>query len=68
MAELSIWHVFIFTIVVILLFATSQLKNLGKEMSGAVTDVKNSFAKKMAPQSRLANLTRWNIRINDYKQ
>ena len=36
MAGLSIWHVLIFTIVVILLFGTSKLKNLGKDVGCAV--------------------------------
>ncbi len=36
MAGLSIWHVLIFAIVVILLFGTSKLKNLGKDVGGAI--------------------------------
>ena len=42
MAGLSIWHVLIFAIVVILLFGTSKLKNLGKDVGGAVRDFKKS--------------------------
>ena len=42
MASLSIWHVLIFAIVVILLFGTSKLKNLGKDVGGAVKDFKKS--------------------------
>lgn len=42
MAGLSIWHVLIFAIVVILLFGTSKLKNLGKDIGGAVKDFKKS--------------------------
>lgn len=42
MAGLSIWHVLIFIIVVILLFGTSKLKNLGKDLGGAVKDFKKS--------------------------
>ena len=34
MAGLSIWHVLIFAIVVILLFGTAKLKNLGKDVGG----------------------------------
>jgi sec-independent protein translocase protein TatA len=41
MAGLSIWHVLIFAIVVILLFGTAKLKNLGKDVGGAVKDFKN---------------------------
>ena len=43
MAGLSIWHVIIFAIVVILLFGTSKLKNLGKDVGGAVKDFKKSM-------------------------
>ena len=43
MAGLSIWHVLIFAIVVILLFGTSKLKNLGKDVGGAVKDFKKSM-------------------------
>ena len=45
MAGLSIWHVAIFAIVVILLFGTSKLKNLGKDVGGAVKDFKKSIKK-----------------------
>ena len=50
MAGLSIWHVLIFAIVVILLFGTSKLKNLGKDVGGAIKDFKN--------QSRMKRLNR----------
>ncbi|KAF1011660.1 MAG: Sec-independent protein translocase protein TatA [Acinetobacter bereziniae] len=43
MAGLSIWHVIIFAIVVILLFGTSKLKNIGKDVGGAVKDFKKSM-------------------------
>ena len=42
MAGLSIWHVLIFAIVVILLFCTSKLKNLGKDVGSAIKDFKKS--------------------------
>lgn len=42
MVGLSIWHVLIFAIVVILLFGTSKLKNLGKDVGGAIKDFKKS--------------------------
>ncbi|KAE9903713.1 twin-arginine translocase TatA/TatE family subunit, partial [Enterobacteriaceae bacterium TzEc051] len=44
MAGLSIWHVVIFAIVVILLFGTSNLKNIGKDVGGAVRDFKKSVS------------------------
>ena len=42
MAGLSIWHVLIFAIVLILLFGTSKLKNLGKDVGSAIKDFKKS--------------------------
>ncbi len=42
MAGLSIWHIMLFAIVVILLFGTAKLKNLGKDLGGAVKDFKDS--------------------------
>ena len=48
MAGLSIWHVLIFAIVVILLFGTSKLKNLGKDVGGAVKDFKKSIKEEEA--------------------
>lgn len=42
MAGLSIWHVLIFAIVLILLFGTSKLKNLGKDVGGAIKDFKKT--------------------------
>ncbi|RYY79652.1 MAG: Sec-independent protein translocase subunit TatA [Moraxellaceae bacterium] len=57
MAGLSIWHIVLFAIVVILLFGTSKLKNLGKDLGGAVKDFKDSVkqedAKTAAETSRL---------------
>lgn len=53
MAGLSIWHVVIFAIVVILLFGTSKLKNLGKDVGGAVKDFKKSIRDEDAEQARL---------------
>ncbi len=53
MAGLSIWHVVIFAIVVILLFGTSKLKNLGKDVGGAVKDFKKSIKEDEATASAL---------------
>ncbi|ENV69634.1 MULTISPECIES: Sec-independent protein translocase subunit TatA [Acinetobacter] len=49
MAGLSIWHVVIFAIVVILLFGTSKLKNLGKDVGGAIKDFKKSIRDDESP-------------------
>ena len=53
MAGLSIWHVVIFAIVVILLFGTSKLKNLGKDVGGAVKHFKKSIKDNEAATSTL---------------
>ncbi|AXY57872.1 Sec-independent protein translocase subunit TatA [Acinetobacter chinensis] len=53
MAGLSIWHVVIFAIVVILLFGTSKLKNLGKDVGGAVKDFKKSIKEDEAESAQL---------------
>ncbi|MEN8991855.1 Sec-independent protein translocase subunit TatA [Avibacterium paragallinarum] len=53
MAGLSIWHVLIFAIVVILLFGTSKLKNLGKDVGGAVKDFKKSMRDEDAANTHL---------------
>ena len=54
MAGLSIWHVLIFAIVVILLFGTSNLKNLGKDVGGEIKDFKKSVKDEEAEQAQLA--------------
>lgn len=45
MAGLSIWHIAMFAVVIILLFGTSKLKNIGKDLGGAVKDFKDSVKK-----------------------
>ena len=57
MAGLSIWHVVIFAIVVILLFGTSKLKNIGKDVGGAVRD----FKKSVREEDEAASLNRPSI-------
>ena len=53
MAGLSIWHVLIFAIVVILLFGTAKLKNLGKDVGCAVKDFKKSIRDEDAEAAQL---------------
>ncbi len=45
MAGLSIWHILLFLIIVVLLFGTSKLKGLGRDLGGAVKDFKDSVKK-----------------------
>ena len=42
MGALSIWHWLILLVVVALVFGTSKLKNVGKDVGGAVKDFKKS--------------------------
>lgn len=56
MAGLSIWHIVLFAIVVILLFGTSKLKNLGKDLGGAVKDFKDSVKNEEARKAEAARL------------
>lgn len=42
MASLSIWHILLFAIVFILLFGTAKLRNIGRDVGGAVKDFKDS--------------------------
>lgn len=39
---LSIWHILLMMVVIILVFGTSKLKNLGKDLGGAIKDFKSS--------------------------
>jgi sec-independent protein translocase protein TatA len=43
MAGLSISHLLIMLVVVVLLFGTSKLKNLGKDLGGAIKGFKDSM-------------------------
>ncbi|MFW1798151.1 twin-arginine translocase TatA/TatE family subunit [Acinetobacter guillouiae] len=40
---LSIWHILLFLLVVALLFGTSKIRNLGKDLGGALKDFKNTL-------------------------
>ncbi|TCB51782.1 Sec-independent protein translocase subunit TatA [Acinetobacter sp. ANC 4779] len=64
MAGLSIWHVVIFAIVVILLFGTSKLKNLGKDVGGAVKDFKKSIKEDEASHAQLNEPRTIDAKIN----
>jgi sec-independent protein translocase protein TatA len=43
MMGLSLGHLALFALVLILLFGTSKLKNLGKDLGGVLKDFKNSM-------------------------
>jgi len=42
MIGLSIWHILLFLLIVILLFGTSKIKNLGRDIGSAIKDFKES--------------------------
>ena len=50
MAGLSVWHILLFAVVVILLFGTSKLKNVGKDVGGAIKDFKKSVRDEDEPK------------------
>jgi len=43
MFGLSAGHILLFIVVLIFLFGTSKIKNLGKDLGGALKDLKNSL-------------------------
>jgi sec-independent protein translocase protein TatA len=43
MGELSIWHWLIVLLVIILVFGTKKLRNIGSDLGGAVKDFKQSM-------------------------
>ena len=46
MMGLSVWHILLLLVVIILVFGTSKLKSLGKDLGGAVKDFKDSVREK----------------------
>jgi len=42
MMGLSVWHILLLLVMIILVFGTSKLKSLGKDLGGAVKDFKDS--------------------------
>lgn len=63
MAGLSISHLLIMLVVVVLLFGTSKLKNLGKDLGGAVKGFKDSM--KDAEESAASSTTQSKINQNE---
>lgn len=43
MGSFSIWHWIIVLIVVVLVFGTAKLKNIGKDLGGAIKDFKKGL-------------------------
>jgi sec-independent protein translocase protein TatA len=51
MGSLSIWHWLIVLVVVILIFGTGKLRNLGKDLGGAVKNFKDALHEENKPTS-----------------
>jgi sec-independent protein translocase protein TatA len=62
MGSFSIWHWLIVLLVVVLIFGTKKLRNVGKDLGGAVSDFKDGIkggeaaAKGDAPTAAPANV------------
>lgn len=54
---LSIWHILLMMIVIILVFGTSKLKNLGKDLGGAIKDFRSSVNEESDTTSRNQKIT-----------
>jgi sec-independent protein translocase protein TatA len=49
MGSFSIWHWLIVLLVIILVFGTAKLKNIGKDLGGAIKGFKEGIAEGNAP-------------------
>ncbi|USA55362.1 Sec-independent protein translocase subunit TatA [Acinetobacter sp. C32I] len=54
---LSIWHILLMMIVIILVFGTSKLKNLGKDLGGAIKDFRSSVNEESGTTSSNQKIT-----------
>jgi sec-independent protein translocase protein TatA len=67
MGSFSIWHWLVVLLVIVLVFGTSKLKNMGKDLGGAIkgfkegikegTDEVDAAAKKVEEQKQVAGQT-----------
>ena len=51
MGGLSIWHWLIVLLVVVLIFGTKKLRNIGQDLGGAVKGFKEGMKSEEAPES-----------------
>jgi sec-independent protein translocase protein TatA len=51
---MSIWHLIILLVVVVLLFGTSKLRNIGSDLGGAVRDFKKGLDGDEAAKAKAA--------------
>lgn len=57
MFGLSLGHIALFALVVVLLFGTSKLKNLGKDLGGVLKDFKKSIQDDQSADKNSSNTT-----------
>lgn len=55
MGSFSIWHWLVVLLVVILVFGTKKLRNIGQDLGGAVKGFKEGLREDEAPQQNSAN-------------
>ena len=51
MGSLSIWHWLIVLVIVVLVFGTKKLKNIGQDLGGAVKGFKDGMKEGSAPET-----------------
>lgn len=54
MGSLSIWHWLIVLVIVVLVFGTGKLKNMGKDLGGAIKGFKEGMKEGDAPVAKTA--------------
>jgi len=52
MGSFSIWHWLVVLLVIILVFGTSKLKNIGKDLGGAIKGFKDGMADASAAEAK----------------
>lgn len=53
MGSFSIWHWLIVLVIVLLVFGTKKLRNIGSDLGGAVKNFKDSMAEEQAKPTEL---------------
>jgi sec-independent protein translocase protein TatA len=57
MGSFSIWHWLIVLLIVVLIFGTKKLRNIGSDVGGAVKNFKDAMKEESHPQSLDQNKT-----------
>jgi sec-independent protein translocase protein TatA len=55
MGSFSIWHWLIVLLIVVLIFGTKKLKNIGQDLGGAVKGFKDGMKAEDLPQKQVAH-------------